>query len=121
MFIFSFFLKACEAFGRIGGTREGGIAEYDTGISTVLIKSNLEMAKNAALHNLFDDEQSLEGIVTQDLIKKKEDWEKRNPDKRIVTMTIVTGTINDPSVNESGKSFIYGLLIHYEKKSKKGE
>ena len=68
------------------------------------------------LPNVYDDQQSTVYIKVDnpsladdspivDIITKKAEWERQFPAKKIVAMSVVTGSTG---------GFVIGLLIHYE-------
>jgi|GEM_PF-6493056 len=71
---------------------------YDDQQSTVFIKVDGRLPGN-------------EETAIVDLIKKKRKWEQQFPTKKIITMSVVAG-----SVGIYGHSVVFGLLIHYEQR-----
>lgn len=48
--------------------------------------------------------------AVREIINKKRNWEKLNPNKKIVSITMVTGDAG----RSYGYPYVAGLLIHYE-------
>ena len=71
---------------------------YDDNNSTVYIKVD-------------EPYQHEDDATVAKLMIKKRKWEEKNPNKKVVAMTVVT---NDGTIN--GFSAVIGLLIHYERR-----
>lgn len=75
------------------------------------------------LMDVYDDEQSTvyirvgkakigeEDASIAEIMAKKSSWERKFPNKKVVAMSIVTG-----SVGNYGYPVVIGLLIHYERR-----
>lgn len=48
--------------------------------------------------------------AVMEIIEKKEEWQKKFPEKKLIAMSIVTG-----DMGSNGHPVVFGLLIHYEK------
>jgi len=124
MFVLSVFVISALTTGCGGGTNS-------TSATNVAERANKEplplLGGSEILPNVFDDLHSTvyfkvnapvsfeEDKAIAEIIEKKKEWEKQSPNKKIVTMTIVTGIALCRSRGYHYASPV-GLLAHYEQR-----
>ncbi len=91
------------------------------GESSVPRKSMVKKGKVEIINNVFDDKHSTVYIRVEspeagksddsilEIMTKKKDWEEKFPNKKIISMSVVTG-----DGGGHGHPMAMGLLIHYE-------